>query len=89
VSLIVVINQWTVPLEWNTGMEYWNGLNCYKCLIQYRTEARTYKYVLIQLLCMLELLATLGVLNFLEFCEVKGHVCISASKNECQLYYVR
>ena len=33
----------------STGMEYWNSLDCYKCLIQYRTEART--YLLIQLLC--------------------------------------
>jgi len=32
--------QWTVLLEWNAGMEYWNGLNCYKYLIQYRAEAR-------------------------------------------------
>jgi len=25
------MNQWTVPLEWNTGMQYWNSLiiNCY------------------------------------------------------------
>jgi len=30
----------TVLLEWNAGMEYWNGLNCYKYLIQYRTDAR-------------------------------------------------
>ena len=21
-----VMNQWTVPLEWNGGMEYWNDL---------------------------------------------------------------
>jgi len=42
------MNQWTVPLEWNTGIEYWHGLNCYKYLIQYRTEART--YIFIQLL---------------------------------------
>ena len=33
----------------SAGMEYWNSLDCYKCLIQYRTEART--YLLIQLLC--------------------------------------
>jgi len=39
------MNQCTVPLEWNTGMEYWNGLNCYKCLIQYRTGARTYLFI--------------------------------------------
>ena len=28
--LMSVMNQWTVPLEWNTELEYWNGLNCYK-----------------------------------------------------------
>ena len=33
----------------STRMEYWNSLDCYKCLIQYRTEART--YLLIKLLC--------------------------------------
>ena len=24
------MNQWTVPLEWNGGMEYWNGLRHFK-----------------------------------------------------------
>ena len=23
---VAVMNQWTVPLEWNGGMEYWNDL---------------------------------------------------------------
>jgi len=27
-----VMNQWTVQLEWNTGMQYWNSLNCYEML---------------------------------------------------------
>ena len=25
-----VWNRWTGLLDWNTGLEYWNGLNCYK-----------------------------------------------------------
>jgi len=43
------MNQWTVPLDWNTVIEYWNSQNCCKCLIQYRIEARTYLFI--QLLC--------------------------------------
>jgi len=27
-----VWNQWTGLLDYNTGLEYWNGLNCYKKL---------------------------------------------------------
>ena len=33
-QVTAVMNQWTVPLEWNTGMEYWNSLNYYKCAFQ-------------------------------------------------------
>ena len=31
---MAVMNQWTVPLDWNSGMEYWNSLNCNKMLLE-------------------------------------------------------
>jgi len=56
-------------------MEYWNGLNGYKYLIQYRTEASTYIFIV----TLLELLVTLGSFKFFG---VKGHLRISIRHNE-------
>ena len=69
------MNQWTDPLERNTGMEYYSSLNYYtcRCLTQYRTEARTYSSSYFT-----RVASNLWHLsNFLDFCEVKGHVYIS------------
>ena len=61
---MVIMNQWTVPLEWNTGMEYSNDLNCYK----WQKLEHTYSLVRVA--------TQLVKAFFLEFYEVKGHMYI-------------
>jgi len=55
-----------VPLEWNTGMEYWNSLNCYKILDNYSITLLTFSSSLWSHFRHL----------FLEVIRVKGHVHI-------------
>ena len=55
-----------VPLEWNTGMEYWNSLNCYKILDNYSVTSLTSSSWLWSQFRHL----------FLEVIRVKGHVHI-------------
>ena len=55
-----------VPLEWNTGMEYWNSLNCYKILDNYS----------ITFLTSSTWLWSQFRHPFLEVIRVKGHVHI-------------
>ena len=64
---MVAMNQCTVPLELNTGMEHSNDPNCYK----WQKLEHTYSLV-----TFARVAAQLVEAFFLEFQEVKGHMYI-------------